>query len=181
MKKLLRFGAIALFLSFAVSCSDDDSNSTNNDGNNAAQTISAVINGQDWQGTVKSATLIRVNGEQRFDISAEANGQLITISCSSTATTGSMPLKSYHFDQENGGDALFTNSYQINGNNFMEHLCDFGTVTLTGTNADSKTASGTFNFTSSKIGELQNQIVTPEDIVVTNGVFTNVKYVVYEQ
>lgn len=179
MKKLLRFGALALFMSFAASCSDDDSNSTNEDNNNAAQTISAKINGEDWQGTVKSATLVRSGNEQRFDISAEANGQMLTISCSSVRTTGSMPLQSYNFDFDAGGDALFTNSYLLSGNTYMEHICDTGVVTITSANDNGKTASGTFSFTASKIGTLQNQIVTPEVVVVTNGVFTNVKYILF--
>ena len=42
--------------------------------------------------------------------------------------------------------------------------------------ADKKTISGTFSFQNEKVGTLQTEIVTPEMVNVTEGVFTNLSY-----
>jgi hypothetical protein len=180
MKKLMRLGALALFMSFA-SCGGDDNEPTNNNNNNNLGTISAVVNGEDWTGTVKSATLIKVSqmGQQRFDIAAEADGQMILLSCTSEITAG-MPLETYSFNFEEGGDALFMNTYLVGNNTYTVHMPETGELTFTSFNTTTKQASGTFNFTATKAGDI-NGMEVPEIYTVNDGIFTNVKYSQYEQ
>jgi hypothetical protein len=183
MKNLLKTGALALFLALA-SCSGDDNESTNNNNNNANGSISATINGEEWDAQATSVTIIRIAqmGQQRFDITAEDDAQRIQIACSSEYTATGMPVRAYTFDEEDfEADALFTNSYLLGGNSYMEHFPQDGTVTITSVNTSSKKISGTFSFTAYKVGALQDEIVTPEEVIVTNGVFTNLKYTEYNQ
>lgn len=176
MKKLLGLGALAFFMSFA-SCSGDDSESTNNN----QGTITAIVNGEAWTGTIKNATLIKDSemGEQRFDIAAEANGEMIMLACSSEISTG-MPLDTYTFNVEEGGDALFMNTYLVGNNTYTVHMPETGEMKFTSFNTTAKQASGTFKFTATKSGDIDGMEV-PETYTVTNGVFTNVKYTLFEQ
>ena len=181
MKRFFYATALAFFVAFATSCSSDDSNEVTN--NDTEATITAVINGEEWTGTVTSSTLLKVSsmGLQRFDITAEDGEQRIQLACESEIQVG-MPLITYTFDEESmDTNAIFTNSYLLGGNSYMEHFVSTGEMTFTAFDAVNGKASGTFSFTAYKVGTLQDQIVTPEDVIITNGVFTNVSYTLYEQ
>ena len=175
MKKILNLGLVFLTILFA-GCSSDDG--IDNNSNNSA---SATINGTAWNATkVNSVTLIKVKSEnqQRFDINIQDNSQMLSLACvSSLTTTDVMPLKAYSFDEDNDDmDALFINTYLINGNTYTEHFVKTGKITITSMDADKKTVSGTFSFTSEKVGTLQTKVVTPNIVEVKNGVFTNLSY-----
>lgn len=175
MKKILSIGLLSLSILFA-GCSNDDK-----DDNSGSNSISATINGKEWKGTkINSVTLIKVTSEkqQRFDINVQDDSQMLSLACSSDLTTAdTMPLKAYKFDEENDIiDALFINTYLIEGNTYTEHFVKTGTITITSMDASKKTVSGTFNFTAEKVGVLQTKIITPEVVEVKNGVFTNVPY-----
>ncbi|MBO9585250.1 MAG: hypothetical protein J7574_13895 [Flavobacterium sp.] len=177
MKKILSFGFILLTILFSA-CSSD-----NNDDSDVNNVVSATINGTAWKSTkVNSVTLIKVKGEnqQRFDINIQDNAQMLSLACSSELTTAdAMPLKAYTFDENNDIiDALFINTYLIDGNTFTEHFVETGTLTITAMDPAKKTVSGTFSFTSKKVGSLQTKVNTPEVVEVKNGVFTNLSYTV---
>lgn len=181
MKKIFGLGLLALTMSL-TSCSGDDSESTNNNNNNNTQgTITATINGEEWTGTIKSATLLRVESmsQQRFDITAEGEGQRIQLACSGEYAN-SMALETYIFDAEGAMSALFTNAYLEGNNSWMVHFPETGEITLTSFNSSTKKASGTFKFTAYKVGNIEGMEV-PEDYIVTDGEFTNVTYVEYNQ
>ncbi|MGQ2983927.1 DUF6252 family protein [Flavobacterium sp.] len=181
MKKIFGFGLLALTMSLMSCSGDDSSESTNNNNNNGQGTITAVINGEEWEGTVKSATLLKVQsmGSQRFDITAEGDGQRIQIACEAPYGV-TMPLTSYTFEQEAAGNALFSNSYLVGSNSYMVHFPESGEVSITSFNDSNKKASGTFEFTNYKVGDIEGMSV-PENYVVTNGEFHNVVYTVYAQ
>lgn len=181
MKKIFGLGLLALTMSL-MSCSGDDSEPTNNNNNNNGEgTITAIINGEEWEGTIKSATLIKVESmeSQRFDITAEGDGKRIQIACEAPYGT-TMPLTSYTFEQEAAGTALFSNSYLVGANSYMVHFPESGQVSITSFNDGTKKASGTFEFTNYKVADIEGMTV-PENFVVTDGEFSNVKYTVYAQ
>lgn len=73
-------------------------------------------------------------------------------------------------------NALFLNTYLIDGNTYTEHFPESGKITVTAIDAKKKIISGTFSFKNVKGGALQTKVVTPEVVEVTNGVFTNLPY-----
>lgn len=183
MKRLLRIGLLT-FSIFFLSCSSEDSEGAKEN------TISASIDGKEWNGSkILNVSLIKSKdtGEQRFDISAQDNSQMIVMACASDLTNNdAMPLKEYIFDYDfesdeeyTEGDAIFINSYLVDGNTFTEHMVTKGKLTITSMNPASKTVSGTFSFTAKKVGTLQTKIFSPEILEVKSGVFTNLKYTVY--
>lgn len=180
MKQNLRYALVMLLSIIFINCSSNEDNELKTD---EAAKISATINGKAWVATkVTSVTLTRLSttGEQRFDINAEDENQRLFLACSSELTTSiGMPLRTYGFDIENDSPtALFLNYYLIGENSYSEHFTQLGKLTITSVNEAKKTISGTFSYSAEKIGVLQEQIVTPESLEVTNGVFTNLTYTV---
>ena len=178
MKKLFGLGLIFLTI-LTTGCSSDDSNDENS-------TVSATINGAAWKPTKKvGATLIKIPGQgQRFDISIHSNSEILSLAFESELTTNNaMPLGTYNFyeDPEEGqiSNALFFNSYLIDGDTYTEHFPVLGKITVTAIDPVKKTISGTFSFRAQKEGVLQTKIVTPEVFEVTNGVFENLSYLVF--
>ncbi|MDR6761323.1 hypothetical protein J2Y38_001532 [Flavobacterium sp. 2755] len=187
MKKILSLGFIFLTILFTGCSSDNDDNAVDNE-----NSVSAVINGEDWKPTkINSVTLIKIPGAgQRFDINIQDNSKMLMLACESAITTeDAMPLKEYNFyeemDEEDKqlqvSDALFINSYLIDGNTYTEHIPVSGKITITAMDPNKKTVSGTFSFKAVKGDALQTKIVTPEVFEVKNGVFTNLSYTVYKQ
>ena len=173
MKKIIGIGLLVMSLVFVGCTKDEDSD------NGAAGSITATINGTPWVGTkIINVSLIQSKSleEQRFDISAQDGKQMLSLAISSELTTvKGMPVHSYFFEDDN---ALFLNTYIIGKNTFTEHFCNAGQLTITAIDPDKKTISGTFSFESEKVGVLQTEIVTPDVVKVTNGVFTNLTYTV---
>jgi len=170
MKKYIGMGLVIMAL-FFVGCSAEDSSDDTTSG-----TITATINGTPWKGAkIVNVSLMQVNsiGEQRFDISAQDGKQMLSLAFSSELTTKGMPVRTYSFDHD---DALFLNTYLIGNSTFTEHSPVSGQLTITAMDADKKTISGTFSFQNEKVGTLQTEIVTPEMVNVTEGVFTNLSY-----
>ncbi|WP_281234281.1 DUF6252 family protein [Flavobacterium gelatinilyticum] len=189
MKKIVSLGFIALTILFSA-CSSDDNDDKGIENNNS---VTAVVNGAEWKPTkINSVTLIKIPGMgQRFDINIQDDSQMFMLACENeTTTANAMPLKDYNFydDNENtdedeslASNALFINSYLIDGNTYTEHQPVSGKITITAMDPDKKTVSGTFSFKTVKVGVLQSKVVTPEVIEVKNGVFTNLSYTVYAQ
>ncbi|KQX15548.1 hypothetical protein ASC72_01335 [Flavobacterium sp. Root420] len=176
MKKIL--GGLLLLSILFTSCSSDE-----NDENSS---VSATINEVEWKPTkINSVTLIKVKSAkaQRFDISIQDNSQMLSLACGSDLTTAdAMPLKDYILDEENDDiDALFVNTYLIDGNTYTEHFAQSGKLTITAMDPVKKTVSGTFSFIAKKEGVLQTKIVTPDVFDVKNGVFTNLSYTVLSE
>ena len=178
MKKILSIGLLTLSV-LLTACSSDE-----NDKKDNGNSVSATINGTAWNATkINSVTLIKVKSEkqQRFDINIQDNAQMLSLACVSELTTAdAMPIKAYNFDEnaedEDNMNALFINTYLIDGNTYTEHFVKTGKITITSMDADKKTVSGTFSFTSEKVGTLQTKVVTPNIVEVKNGVFTNLSY-----
>ncbi|MBF4463981.1 DUF6252 family protein [Flavobacterium sp. LC2016-12] len=184
MKKIL--GGLLLLSILFTSCSSDE-----NDDNNSS--ISATINGVEWKPTkINSVTLIKISGSgQRFDINIQDDSQMLMLACESDFTSkDAMPLKEYNFyedledtdgDEWIPSDALFVNTYLIDGNTYTEHMPVVGKMTITAMDPEKKTVSGTFSFKAEKGGALQTKIVTPDIFEVKNGVFNNLSYTVLSQ
>ncbi|URC11090.1 DUF6252 family protein [Flavobacterium sp. B183] len=183
MKKILSIGLLTLSV-LLTACSSDENDKKDN-GNSA----SATINGTAWNATkINSVTLIKVKSEkqQRFDINIQDNAQMLSLACVSELTTAdAMPIKAYNFDEnaedEDNMNALFINTYLIDGSTFTEHFVQTGKLTITSMDPANKTVSGTFSFTSKKVGSLQTKVNTPEIFEVKNGTFTNLSYTVITQ
>ena len=183
MKKILGIGVILLSILFTGCSSDNDDNSE------TSNSISATINGVDWKPTKFAVSLIKIPGSgQRFDINAQDDKIMLLLACESDFTTqNAMPLREYNFYEEieetyetekklASSDALFVNTYLIDGNSYTEHFPKSGKITITAMDSEKKTVSGTFSFTSTKEGILQTKIVTPEVFEVKNGVFKDLPY-----
>jgi len=173
MKKIIGIGLLVVSLAF-IGCSKDDDSE-----NATAGSITATINGTPWTGTkIINVSLIQSTtmGEQRLDISAQDGKQMLALAISNEITTAKgMPIRTYSFDND---DALFVNTYMLGSNTYTEHFCNAGQLTITAIDTDKKTVSGTFSFESEKVGVLQTEIVTPDVVSVTKGVFTNLTYTV---
>ncbi len=181
MKKIL--GGLLLLSILFTSCSSDENNEDNS-------SISATINGVEWKPTkINSVTLIKISGSgQRFDINIQDGSQMLMLACESDFTSkDAMPLKEYNFYEDTDAsewipsDALFVNTYLINGNTYTEHIPVVGKMTITAMDPEKKTVSGTFSFKAEKGDALQTKIVTPEIFEVKNGVFKNLSYTVLSQ
>ncbi|HKO78664.1 MAG TPA: DUF6252 family protein [Flavobacterium sp.] len=173
MKKIIGIGLLVMSLVFVGCSKDEDSESA------TVGSITATINGTPWTGTkIINVSLIQsasMEG-QRFDISAQDGKQMLSLAISSELTTiKGMPVRSYSFETDN---ALFLNTYIVGANTYTEHLPVSGQLTITAINTDKKTISGTFSFENEKGGALQTEIVTPDVVKVTQGVFTNLPYTV---
>lgn len=183
MKKIL--GGLLLLSILFTSCSSDE--------NEENSSVSATINVVEWKPTkINSVTLIKISGSgQRFDINIQDDSQMLMLACESEITTNdAMPLKEYNFYEdledtdENEwipSDALFINTYLIDGNTYTEHVPVVGKITITAMDPQKKTVSGTFSFKAEKGNALQTKIVTPDVFEVKNGVFTNLSYTVLSQ
>jgi hypothetical protein len=113
---------------------------------------------------------------------------MLLLACEGEFTTqNAMPLREYNFYEEieetdetekklAASDALFVNTYLIDGNSYTEHFPKSGKITITAMDSEKKTVSGTFSFISTKEGILQTKIVTPEVFEVKNGVFKDLPY-----
>ncbi len=179
MKRILGIGLLLLSILFVGCSSNDDDNKDNNESNS----VTATIDGVNWKSTkINSVTLIKVTSSnaQRFDISVQDDSQLFSLACESKLTNNdAMPLKEYIFDEDrDDSDALFINTYLIDGNSYTEHFPKLGKLKITAMNSEKKTVSGTFSFRAEKVGVLQTKIVTPDVVEVTNGVFNNLPYTV---
>ncbi|WP_426485649.1 DUF6252 family protein [Flavobacterium sp. 2] len=179
MKKNLSLVFILITILFS-SCSSDDSNEE-------ASSVSATVNGKEWKPTKPViATLIKIPDVDlmRFDINFQDDSSELFLAFESEITTNNlMPLKAYNWynDKTNPdkvSDALFLNSSRVDGYLYTEHSPVSGKITITAMDSEKKTISGTFNFTTEKIGILQTKIVTPEIVEVTNGVFKNLSYTI---
>lgn len=177
MKNFLHSALAVVLLIAYTSCSSDDSNDTSE---TPTTTVRALVNGTEWIGNVTSATVLRVASanQQRFDITAENAFNRMNLSCAATLTNNeTIPLGTYTFTYgPNETDALFMFSYFVGSSSFMEHFTQQGTLTITAVDAANKRISGTFSFNGDKVGSLQETIVTPENITVTEGSFTNLSY-----
>ena len=178
-KKILHSTLAAVLLIAFTSCSSDDSNDTV-EVPAASTTVRASVNGTEWIGNATSATVIRIasSNQQRFDITAENGSNRMTLSCEASLTNNeTIPVGTYNFTSDpTESNALFTFAYFVGGNSFMEHFPEQGTLTITAVDAANKRISGTFSFNGNKVGILQETIVTPETIAITNGSFTNLSY-----
>jgi major membrane immunogen (membrane-anchored lipoprotein) len=186
MKKILSIGLLSLSILFASCSSDDNSDS------NSIKSISATINGKEWKPSkINSVTLIKFPGSnnQRFDINIQDDSQMLMLACESSLTTNdAMPLKEYNFYEDNEetdgneltlSDALFINTYLIDGNTYTEHIPSYGKIKITEMDTQKKTVSGTFSFKALKGNALQTKVLTPDVFEVTNGVFKNLPYTVF--
>lgn len=162
------------------------SSCTSDDSNQEASSVSATVNGKEWKSTkpVIATLLIVPNVGQRFDITLQGDSSELYLAFDSEITANnSMPLKAYNWynDKTNPdkvSDALFLNSSRVDGYLYTEHSPVSGKITVTAMDSEKKTISGTFSFTTEKIGILQTKIVTPEIVEVTNGVFKNLSYTI---
>jgi hypothetical protein len=181
MKKIIGIGLLVMLLAF-VGCSKDEESESPASENTARGSVTATINGTAWTGTKiinVLLTQVQSSGEQRFDISAHDGKQMLSLAFSNEITAAKgMPVRTYDFDN---GDAIFLNTYVSGNNTYTEHFCNAGQLTITAINTDKKTISGTFSFESEKVGVLQTEIVTPEIVKVTKGVFTNLTYTVVSE
>jgi hypothetical protein len=186
MKNILKFGIVMLSIAF-VNCSKSSSDDATAPPveDSSPQSVKATVDGQAWEATKITSTIIRYasQGQQRFDINAEDAAQKITISCSGPLSANStVDIKTYSFGSANtqGGDALFTNAYIVGSGSFGFHIPKSGTLTITSVNANNKTISGTFSFSSER--QASPAVTSPPSPLIfnaTNGVFKNVKYTLY--
>ncbi len=184
MTKFLKFGILLLTITLMNCSKSTDDEATEN---NSSQIVKATLDGQAWTATkITSANVIRYAslGRQRFDIIAEDAFQRISISCEgSLNANNAVDIKTYTFDSESEelGDALFTNVYIVGSGSIGFHIPRTGILTITSVNTNNKTISGTFSFTSERNDS--PAVTSPPSPLVfkgTNGVFTNVKYTVFD-
>ena len=147
--------------------------------------LSANINNVIWTPTIiKKAKLSKYSmGNQKlFEIIAENDAQLLELNMFSNYTADdSMPYTTFTYQNTSNpvnGFGFVQIDYRINGNYIGEHNATSSTITITSINPTTKTISGTFSAVLNKTGILQNVIVTPQVLTITNGTFTNINYTV---
>ncbi|MES2811542.1 MAG: hypothetical protein V4670_03645 [Bacteroidota bacterium] len=169
MKKAL-FLVVMSSLFMGCSSESDDSNSG---------TITMKYNGEQISAKVTSVTLYYVGGDgKRLDITAENNSKVFQIAFASTNTSEEFNTNEYNEENANLDDnqALFYVSYKVGGNTYGEHMPSDISIHKTGQDTGKNLISGTFTAVLDKVGSMQDEVETPEQIVVTEGKFTNLKY-----
>lgn len=169
MKKTFFLAAVA---SLFLGCSGGS------DGTNHG-TISMKFNGEQISARVTSATLTYIDGAgKRFDISAENNSNTFQIAIASTSMNEEFNTNEYTDENANLDDnqGLFYTSYKVGGNTYGEHMPSDVSIYKTQQDINNNVISGTFTSVLEKVGELQNQVNTPDEIVITEGKFNNIKY-----
>lgn len=173
MKKALFLVLSSLFF-LGCSSDSDDSNSG---------TITMKFNGESITAKVTSATLTYVDGGggKRLDISAENKSNTFQLAFSSTSTGEEFNTNEYSFENSNFDDnqALLFTSYKVGNDTYGEHLPSAVSIYKTSQDLNNNTISGTFTATLDKIGSSQDEIETPEQINITEGKFSNLKYTIY--
>ncbi len=171
MKNILKFGFIFILAISLVSCGGDD--------DEGEATFTAKINGVEFVATNVTNGIITQNeqlGGQRFDVTASDDTNVFNFAISATVIDNCMPAIEYV-----GDSVLIYFSYKRAGGGTVQehtHTDDAGLSTLkaTITSCSGSKMSGTFSGTFSKIGSLQDEFVTPETVVITEGRFENVVY-----
>lgn len=178
-RKLILAMLVAASFGIAAGCKKD-----NPDDNTTATatkgSMSAKLSGNTWQATESSLqhTLLKTtdgsgNDGKRFDIrgtSSDGKRIIVTIQDYSTGKQGDgVAVRTYSFGDGTDEDALFT--YSV-GNSTM-HMPLTGKVIFSSVDASKKTASGSFEFTA-KDG------MTGDTLVVTDGLFKDIKYSVMQ-
>lgn len=172
MKKALFLVLTSLFF---LGCSSDS-------GDSGSGTITMKFNGKPITAKVTSVTLTYIDGEgKRLDISAENKSNTFQIALASTSMGEEFNSNEYSFENSNFDDnqALLYTSYKVGGNTYGEHFPSEVSIYKTSQDVNNNTISGTFTATLDKAGAMQDEIETPEQIIITEGNFSNLKYTVY--
>lgn len=161
-----------------ISCSSDDSSNSSNNTNN---TISLKLNGVDQVATIESASLIKYqsSNEQLLQIFAENNDYVFQLNFfGDYSSNNTLPTGDYVYT-DILPEGYFYVSYKLNGNTYGMHSPDSGTLNISSMNGSTNTVSGTFNQILTGGGELNGQTL-PTTLNITNGVFNNIEFDVYE-
>ena len=190
MKRIFKIYLIALSM-VCISCSKDDATVIPQAvvPNVTSGAMKAKFNDQSWVATnleyVKISRFTKSN-KQRFDIKAQDSKQIITLSCEEALRSDkSVGIKTFTGTDISGdefsglGDALFANSYVTSYGSMGFHFMKSGTLTVTSIDLVNKTISGTFSFTTVRDDDGEDtDPSSPIEFKATEGVFTNLKYVV---
>ena len=142
------------------------------------------FNGEQISARVTSATLFYIDGAgKRMDISAENNSNTFELSLASTNMEEEFNTNEYIDENANLDDnqGNFYTSYKVGGNTYGEHFPSDVSIYKTQQNVSNNVISGTFTSVLDKVRVLQDQVMTPEQIVITEGKFNNIKYDVIQQ
>ena len=176
MKTLLKYSLILSVIFAVTACGSDDENPPE-----ANASFTASINGEVWEATSFAATngLIQIEavGEQIFQLSGNDDNIKLQLFLTASEISSCMSVGSYEFP--NRVDILYK---QASGGYFGGHTIDTDmtgqrVMTLNVTSCSNNVISG--NFTASYSGNSGPN--TPENIVITNGLFSNIEFDIFEQ
>ncbi|MEZ4874636.1 MAG: hypothetical protein R2793_04125 [Flavobacteriaceae bacterium] len=172
-KFILSFLGMLLFFS---SCSNNNDDSNNNQG-----IFRATINGELWEAEVFSETngLIQVTqfNEQLFQLQGDSNGIRLRVAISQNSISECINTGNYAFP--NRVDIY----YQIGEDSYLSgHMYDEDAngneiMTLTVTSCSNNRISGTFS--GSYSGDSGPD--SPANVVITDGVFENIEFEIFQQ
>ena len=173
-QKLLMVLSVLIII---ISCSSDSDSLDSGD-----TSFKVKINGEQFEATtISSATILQSNGGQRFDITAENDEYKIIFAIAETVQSQCMSNGDYVNDNS-GREVLIFIYYKINGNNYLEHFPveenNIQVSKATVNSCSNGSISGTFSVSLEKVGVLQNVIVTPDELELTEGEFNNIDFTI---
>ncbi len=140
-------------------------------------TITAEVNGAAWRSVKNSAMLSMGRGIYGFVINAESASELVAISIDIPTTDNFISTGSHAFKGQ-VDDLLITYSTRNkSGRLTTQHLPEQATLSISSVDKVNKKVSGTFSFVSAK----SNAQSSADTVRVTNGVFTDLNFVVVNQ
>ncbi|WP_136668091.1 hypothetical protein [Flavobacterium sp. H122] len=116
-----------------------------------------------------------------MDISAENKSNTFQLAFSSTDMDEEFNTNEYSFENSDFDDnqALLLTVYKVGGDTYDEHFPSAVSIYKTSQDVNNNTISGTFTAVLDKAGSMQDEVETPEQINITEGKFTKLKYTEY--
>ena len=172
-------GALLLVLALGFSCNKTVTSSIPTPPVPMNGSMTATLNGASWTSTKNTAQLAidDDNGVSGLVINGETAAEYFVFGIDLPSTSSNLATD-YHDVGGIKDDIVFVYTKKTSGGGtFTQHICDDGKIQFTSVDNVNKKFSGTFSFKLHKIG---SQLAS-DSIKITNGIFTNIGFVVTHQ
>jgi hypothetical protein len=138
--------------------------------------MTALLNGASWTSTKNTGQLVidNTNNLSALVLNGETSANIFALGIDFPTASTNIAVDTHDFGLTKD-DALISYSQKTAGGGFLsQHIPDEGTLNITAVDNVNKKISGTFSCIMHKSGST----LSADSIKITNGVFTNITYVV---
>jgi hypothetical protein len=137
--------------------------------------MTAMLNGASWTSIKNSASLVVDNDQDlsALAINGETSGDMFVMGIDFPTSNTTFATGNYDFGGAND-QALLLYATKTSGGTTTQHFPKSGNINITSVDHTNKKISGTFDFILAKSGAKTKA----DSIFITNGVFTNITYVI---